>query len=132
MAFEKLVTDHGNFAEVARKAQNTANEIRSRMFGKISPPERIQVIRENVVKLIAYADALERIWETQKAIDEGTYEPNAGGYIRLTKEFYDENISKPSGNGEGSGTGALGNGYSLPIEDGAGSGRSERSKVSDN
>lgn len=130
MSFEKLVTDHGNFAEVARKAQNTANEIRSRMFGKISPLERIQVIRENVVKLIAYADALERIWETQKAIDEGTYEPNAGGYIRLTKEFYDENILKSAGDGEGSREGPVRDGDQVSEQDSSSVQRGKRSEVS--
>jgi hypothetical protein len=71
MAFERIVTEHGNFAEVTRKAVNAANNIRSKMFGKIDPKVRVAVIREHAAELLEYANCLERIWNKEQRIQAG-------------------------------------------------------------
>jgi len=68
MAMEKIHTHHGNFAEVTRKAVNSANRVRSKMFGKINPLTRVAIIREEADLLNEYADCLERIWNKEKEI----------------------------------------------------------------
>ena len=74
MAFERIVTEHGNFAEVTRKAVNSANQIRSKMYGKIDPQMRVSIIREHANELLEYADCLERIWDKEQKIQSGEEE----------------------------------------------------------
>ena len=74
MAFERIVTKQGNFAEVTRKTVNAANNIRNKMFGKINPQQRVNVIREHAAELLDYADCLERIWKKEQKIQSGEEE----------------------------------------------------------
>ncbi len=83
MAMEKIHTYHGNFAEVTRKAVNAANQVRSRMFGKINPQDRVGVIREQANLLMEYADCLEQIWDKEKEI-QGTNEEKSP-YIKIER-----------------------------------------------
>jgi hypothetical protein len=97
MAMEKIHTYHGNFAEVARKAQSAGTQIRQTVFGKINPQERVNMLRYYSGLLIEYADCLQKIWDKEKEIqnDSSLDKP----YIKIEREeFKDEDISKPAGN----------------------------------